>query len=44
MINYDRIDVFEGIDVNKTSELKGCDIWYHQYLSFNRIYAIEVMI
>ena len=44
MINYDRIDVSEGTDVNKTSELKECDIWYHRYLSFNRMYAIEVMI
>ena len=31
MLCYDRIDVSEGIDVNKTSELKECDIchcWY----------------
>ena len=29
-VNYDRIDVSEGIDVNRTSESKECDIchWY----------------
>ena len=26
MLYYDRIDVSEGIDVNKTSASKGCDI------------------
>ena len=31
MKNYDRIDVSEGIDVNKTSKSRECDIcpyWY----------------
>ena len=31
MLYYDRIDVSEGIDVNKTNESKECDIchcWY----------------
>ena len=28
MLYYDRIDFSEGIDVNKTSESKECDIWY----------------
>ena len=28
---YDRIDVSEGIDVNKTSELKECDIYHYWY-------------
>ena len=31
MIYYDRINVSEGIDVNKTSESKECDIWHHWY-------------
>ena len=43
MINCDRIDVFEGIEVNKTSELKESDIWYHRYLSFNRMYDLVMM-
>ena len=29
MIYYDRIDVSEGIDVNKTSALKECDICHY---------------
>ena len=28
---FDRIDVSEGIDVNKTSALKECDICHYQY-------------
>ena len=48
MIYYDRIDVSKGIDVNKTSKLKECDICHYWYeikdLSFNHIYAIDVMI
>ena len=31
MLYYDRIDVSEGIDVNKTSESKECDICHHSY-------------
>ena len=27
MLYYERIDVSEGIDVNKTSTSKECDIW-----------------
>ena len=33
MLYDDRIDVFEGIDVNKTSESKGFDIWHYWYFS-----------
>ena len=29
MLYYDRIDVFEGIDVNKTRESKECDICHY---------------
>ena len=31
MLYYDRIDVSEGIDVNKTSETKECNICHHWY-------------
>ena len=37
MIYYDRIDVSEGIDVNKTSASKECDVssyWYSLTYSF----------
>ena len=31
MLRYDRIDVFERIDVDKTSESKDCDICHYWY-------------
>ena len=31
MICYDRTDLSEGIDVNKTSTSKGCDVCHYQY-------------
>ena len=31
MLHYDRIDVSQGIDVNKTSESKECDICHYWY-------------
>ena len=31
MLHYHRIDVFEGIDVNKTSESNECDICHYWY-------------
>ena len=31
MLYYDRIDVSEGIDVNKTNESKECDICHYWY-------------
>ena len=37
MLEYDRIDISEGIDVNKTSATKECDIchyWYFQNIGF----------
>ena len=37
MLEYDRIDISEGIDVNKTSASKECDIchyWYFQNIGF----------
>ena len=32
MLYYDRIDIPEGIDVNKTSASKECDICHYWYL------------
>ena len=32
MLECDRIDISEGIDVNKTSALKECDICHYWYL------------
>ena len=37
MLEYDRIDISEGIDVNKTSLSKECDIcfyWYFKDIGF----------
>ena len=31
MLYFDRTDVSEGIDVNKTSDSKECDIFYYWY-------------
>ena len=31
MLYYDKIDVFEGIDVNKTSPSKKCNIYHYCY-------------
>ena len=31
MLEYDRIDIFEGIDFNKISLLKECDICHYWY-------------
>ena len=38
LLNYDRMDVSQGIDVNKTSASKECDLcqyWYCLNYSFN---------
>ena len=38
MLEYDRIDISEGVDVNKTNLSKGCDIchyWYFKDTGFN---------
>ena len=49
MLEYDRIDISEGIDVNKTNASKECDIchyWYFKdigFLSTNHIFAMVVM-
>ena len=49
MLYYNRINVSEGIDVNKTGASKECDICHHWHflnysLSFNQMTAIGVMI
>ena len=38
MLEYDRIDISEGIDIDKTNKSKECDIslcWYFLYKNFN---------
>ena len=37
MLKYDKIDIYEGVDVNKTSASKDCDIchfWYFKDIGF----------
>ena len=31
MIEYEGIDISEGVDVNKTNLAKECDIWHYWY-------------
>ena len=31
MLEYDRIDIFEWIDINQTSDSCECIIWYYWY-------------
>ena len=33
MLQYDKIDVSEGIDINKTSESKECMVGYYRYFN-----------
>ena len=35
MLHYDRIDIFEGIDINRKSALKECEICHCRYFSDN---------
>ena len=45
MLYYYRIDVSEGIDVNKTSASKECDVshfWYFLNYSFNDLLMMSV--
>ena len=49
MLEYDRIDISEGIDINKTNASKECDICHYWYilskiLIMNHIVAMVVMI
>ena len=46
MLYFDRINVSQGIVVNKTSSSKECDICHYQYFlnnSCNQMSAIDVM-
>ena len=31
MLEYDRIDISEGVDVNKINASRQCDIWHYWY-------------
>ena len=49
MLQYDRIDISEGIDIDKTSASKECDILTFGVLkilvsSMNHIFVMAVMI
>ena len=48
MLEYDRIDISKGIDVNKTNKSKKCDIchyWYILSTGFkNHIFTMLIMI
>ena len=48
MIEYERIDISEGIDVNKTNLSKECGICHYWYfkdvLNMNLIFVMDVMI
>ena len=48
MLEYDRIDISKGIDVNKTNKSKKCDIchyWYFLSTAFkNHIFTMLIMI
>ena len=47
MLEHDKIDVSEGIDVNKTNASRECDIchyWYIYVLSMNHIFAMDVLL
>ena len=49
MLFFDRIDVSEGINVNKKSASKECDICHYWYFlnysfKFDQMSAIDVMI
>ena len=39
MLQYDRIDISEGIDINKTSVSKKCDICHH--CKYRNLFAEE---
>ena len=49
MLEYEQIDISEGIDVNKTNLSKECDICHYWYLkilvlNMNLIFVMGVMI
>ena len=49
MVEYDRIDISERIDINKTNawkECKACHYWYFKVLllNMNHIFAMVVIV
>ena len=45
MLEYDRIDISDRIDINKTNASKKCDIFHYWYfLNMNHIFAMAVII
>ena len=45
ILEYDKIDISEGIDINKTSPSKECDICHFcHFLVMSHIFAMDVMI
>ena len=49
MLGYDRIDISEGIDINKTNASKECHIchywcFFNKILNMSHIFAMAVMI
>ena len=44
MLYYDRIDISEGIDINKTDVSKEYDISHYLLLSFNSMSSMGIMI
>ena len=43
MLEYDRIDVSQGIDVNKTNTSKECDICHYWYF-LNKCFKYDLKI
>ena len=49
MLEYDSIDVSEGMNINKTSESKECMLCHYWYFKdvgykFNRLFVMVVML
>ena len=47
MLRYQKIDVSEGIDVNKTSTSKECELchyWFFKDLNLKNMFVINVII
>ena len=49
MLYYNRIEISEGINVDKTIESKECDVYHYYYFlnkgfNINQMYAIDAMI
>ena len=43
MLYFDRIDISKGIDINKTSASKECDIFHHWYfLNYSFMFLLNV--